>query len=123
MKKYRFPGYPIYLDHAADQIGHPEAVSGARRLVSLAVVANLCAQASEVAEEQVEPILEKALEVREELRMALEAVDLMIQDVRIGRGVDWKLKDSESLKGIENFVDKQVNRSPGRKTKSKKIER
>ena len=44
--RYIFPGFPAFLEAAAKQLGHREAVSPARRISILTAVAKLCAQAS-----------------------------------------------------------------------------
>ena len=86
MPRHHFPGYPPFLDAAAEQIGHPEAARPARRIEALAALANLCAQAAEADEPHVEGILVKAAEFRDQLHAAHRAAELMIADVQAGRG-------------------------------------
>ena len=45
MPRYSFPGYYVFLEEAARQIGHPEASAPARRITPLSALGNLCAQA------------------------------------------------------------------------------
>lgn len=81
MLRDSFPGYPIYLEAAARQIGHPEAEAPARRITALSALANLCAQASMAAPEDAPAILDKASEFRDQLHAAAIAADLMIEEV------------------------------------------
>ena len=53
---------------------------------ALAALANLCAQASQADGAHVEGILAKACEFRDQLHAAHEAADLMLADIRRGRG-------------------------------------
>lgn len=85
MARHHFPGYPAFLDAAAQQIGCPEAARAARGIESLAALANLCAQATEADGGHVEGILAKASEFRDQLHAAYRAAELMIADVRAAR--------------------------------------
>lgn len=77
-----FPGYPLYLESAAQALGHPEAAGPARRVSTLAALANLCAQASIADSTAVPAILAKAEEFRDQLRIAAHAAELMLASVR-----------------------------------------
>ena len=85
MPRHHFPGFPAFLDAAAEQIGRPEAAGPARRIEALAALANLCAQAAEADEAHVEGILVKAAEFRDHLHAAHRAAELMLADVQAGR--------------------------------------
>ena len=86
MPRHHFPGYPAFLDAAAEQVGRPEAAGPARRIGALAALANLCAQAAEADEAHVEGILARAAEFRDQLHVAHRAAELILADVRAGRG-------------------------------------
>lgn len=82
MTRHSFPGFPRYLDRAAESIAHPEASIPARRIAPLAALANLCAQASTADDENVAGILAKAAEFRHQLHVAAIAADLMLEDAQ-----------------------------------------
>lgn len=85
MQRDPFPGYPPYLEAAAAALGCPEAADPARRVSTLAALANLCAQAA-VAEDRAVPIiLAKAEEFRDQLRVAARAAELMLDSIREAR--------------------------------------
>lgn len=85
MARHHFPGFPAFLDAAAEQIGRPEAARPARQVGGLSALANLCAQAAVADASHVDGILEKAAEFRDQLHAAYLAADLMLADVRAGR--------------------------------------
>jgi hypothetical protein len=82
---YVFHGYPAFLESAAAELGRPESAGPARRIASLTALANLCAQAAEGDLANVEGILAKAAEFRDQIATALRAADLMLADVEAGR--------------------------------------
>jgi hypothetical protein len=86
--KHPFPGFPAFLARAAAEIGRPEAADPARRITTLAAVANLCAQAADAELAHVPAILAKATEFCDQLQAAWRAAELMIADLRAGRGLD-----------------------------------
>ena len=84
---YKFPDSPAFLGEAAANLGLPVAAAAARGDVTLAAVANLCAQAAEADTSSVAAILTRAAGFRDRLEIALLAADLMVDAVREGRGV------------------------------------
>jgi hypothetical protein len=80
LARHPFPGYIAFLDDAARQIGRPGAAAPARRIGTLAALANLCAQAAEADEADVPGILARAREFRDQLRAAYLAADMMLTD-------------------------------------------
>ena len=76
-----FPGHPSYVATAAEQLDRPAAAPGAGRLVALTALANLCAQASRAEPAQVDAILSKAIEFRDQLAVAHRAATAMLADV------------------------------------------
>lgn len=87
MARHAFPGFPAFLDAAAEQIGRPEAARPARGTSGLSALANLCAQAALADPPHVAGILAKAEEFRDQLHAAHLAADLMLADVRAAREV------------------------------------
>ncbi len=87
MTKPPFPGFPAFLEMAAVEIGRPEAAAPARRITTLAALANLCGQASQSDDAHVPSILAKAAEFRDQLHAAYRAAELMLADLRDRRGV------------------------------------
>ena len=85
MPSYVFPGYPVFLESAAAELGCPESAGPARRIAVLTALANLCAQAAQGKPAHVEGILAKAVEFRDQLATALRAAELMLLDVEVGR--------------------------------------
>jgi len=85
LSSYVFPGYPVFLEAAANEIGRPESAALARRIAPLAALANLCAQAALGDPAHAEGILAKAAEFRDQLAIALRAAELMLADVEAGR--------------------------------------
>ncbi len=85
MSPYPFPGYPAFLDAAAMQLGHPEAAGPARRIATLAALADLCAQAGGAAPGHVPAILARATAFRDQIHVALRAADLILADVSAAR--------------------------------------
>lgn len=88
MTPYVFPGYPAFLEAAAEELGRPESAGPGRRISAIAELANLCAQASLADPGHVAGILAKAAEFRDQLATALRAAELMIADVEAGRKAD-----------------------------------
>src|SRR3954454_20870174 len=86
MSQYRFPGYSVFLQDAARQIGHPEAEDPARKVTILAALGNLCAQAGLAPPTHVPAILAKAEEFRDQLYAAYRAAELMLEDVHKALG-------------------------------------
>jgi len=84
--RHQFPGFPVFLEAAARQIGHPEAAGPARRIEALSAFANLCAQAARADGAHVKGILAKAREFRDQLHAAHRAADLMLDDLGYERG-------------------------------------
>jgi hypothetical protein len=80
-----FPGFPVFLELAADQIGCPESAGPAGRIAILSALAHLCAQASLADDAHVPGILAKAAEFRDQLRAAALAADLMLAEVAQAR--------------------------------------
>jgi hypothetical protein len=85
LSSYIFPGYPIFLESAAAELGHPESAASASRIVPLTALSNLCAQAAHGDLAHVRGILAKAAEFRDQLAVALRAAELMLADVEAGR--------------------------------------
>lgn len=96
MARIAFPGYTAYLDLAAAEIGHPEAAIPARRVSTLASMANLCAQAVAARPEHVPGILAKAEEFRDQLQAAWRASELMLADVRADRELTCEPRPASS---------------------------
>ena len=86
MSSFIFSGHPAYLELAAAGLGHPGSAAAAGRIVPLTALANLCAQASLVADPDASIILAKAAEFRDQLAVALRAAELMLADVEANRG-------------------------------------
>jgi len=84
LSRYVFPGHPIFLQAAAQELGRPESADPARRVGPLTALANLCAQAAHAEAGHVAGILAKAAEFRDQLATALRAADLMLLDVQAG---------------------------------------
>ena len=82
LKRYSFPGYPIFIQRATREIGCVVAERPIHRTTTLTAMANLCAQATTVDPKNAPAILEKALELRDQLHVALHAADLILQEVR-----------------------------------------
>ena len=85
MPQKPFPGYTAYLRQAATEIGHPDAEAPARRIGPLSALSNLCAQATLADPENVDGILEKAAEFRDQLHAAFRAAELMLEAVSARR--------------------------------------
>jgi hypothetical protein len=81
VSNYTFPGYPSFLEAAAQQIGRPGTEGPARRIATLSDLANLCAQASVADPAHVPAIMAKAGEFRDQLHAAYTAAELMIAEV------------------------------------------
>ncbi len=94
MPKYQFPGFPAFLDAAAEEIGHPEAAGPARREATLAAIATLCGQAADAEDRHVAGILEKAQELSAQLNATFRASELMVAAVRAGRAAAATLAES-----------------------------
>ena len=99
MSSYVFPGYPAFLEAAAAELGRPDSVDPARRIVPLTALANLCAQASRGDRAHLAGILAKAAEFRDQLATALRAAELMIADVEAGRA------STPDASGVEAAVE------------------
>ncbi|CAN5869642.1 hypothetical protein BH23PLA1_BH23PLA1_29550 [soil metagenome] len=116
MSNYQFPGYPRFLEVAAEQIGHTEAVSGARRITALTALANLCAQAAEADEDRIDAILQKANEFRNQLSVAFLASEHMLNDVRRGRQSVPNSKPEEASKDDRTSHSKPCEAAAPRRT-------
>jgi hypothetical protein len=81
MPRYSFPGYYVFLEEAARQIGHPEAGAPAREITPLSALGNRCAQAGVADPAHVPGIMAKAAEFRDQLHAAFKAADLMLSDI------------------------------------------
>ena len=81
MPRYTFPGYPVFLERAAREVGCPEAETPARKISTLSSLANLCAQAADAEPSRVPAILKKAGEFRDQLHAAHRAAELMLSEV------------------------------------------
>ncbi len=86
MARYCFRGFPAFLEVAAEELGRPKVAGAVRRNEALSALANLCAQAAEADEVHVGGILAKAAEFRDQLQVASRAAELMLAEVRVGRG-------------------------------------
>ncbi len=79
MDRYTFPGYPAFLERAAEDLGL--APAGRSAPGPLAAMANLCAQASTAEPAHVPEILAEAAAHRDHLLVAARAAGLMLADV------------------------------------------
>jgi hypothetical protein len=82
-----FPGYPTFLEAAAQELGLPAAADPARRVSTVSALANLCAQAAIAEVGAVAGILAKAEEFCDQLRVAARAGELMLASIRASRGL------------------------------------
>ena len=96
-----FAGYPPYLESAARRIGHPEAALLARHIPALTALAQLCAQATIAPLDHVPDILGKAEEFLHQLRVASEAAEAILADVRRRRGLDVTTPPEPTAPGPE----------------------
>jgi hypothetical protein len=115
LSAYVFPGYPIFLELAAEELGHPESAGPASRIVALTALANLCAQAAHGNPAHVEAILAKAAEFRDQLATALRAAELMLADVEAGRRplpLAETGPETESTKIIDSPLPRGVRKGP-----------
>lgn len=85
MANYRFPGFPAFLEVAAEELDRPDAIGPARRIAPLAALASLCAQAAEADPAHVPAILAEAATFRDQLRVAARAAELILDDLHAGR--------------------------------------
>ena len=95
MARYTFPGFFGFLKDAASQIGHPEAEGPARRMLALAALANLCAQAGQADSADVAGIMTKAEEFRDQLHAAYAAAELMLFEVNTALGLSAQASQPE----------------------------
>lgn len=93
--RYTFPGFFGFLKDAALQIGHPEAEGPARKVLALAALANLCAQAGEADSGNVEGIMAKAEEFRDQLHAAYAAAELILIEVNTALGLPVQASQAE----------------------------
>jgi hypothetical protein len=84
LSDYVFPGFPTFLESAANELNLSRSVGPARRIVALTDLANLCSQASLADRSHVEGILAKAVDFRDQLAIALRAAELMLAEVEAG---------------------------------------
>lgn len=85
MHPYVFPGSPVFVRQAAEELDAPGSVPFAAPNPALIALANLCAQAALADPGRVATILAHAAGFRDQLRTALRAADLMIAHVEEGR--------------------------------------
>ncbi len=114
LSSFVFPGYPAYLEAAANQFGRPESARAAGRLLAVTALANLCAQASRADLAHVGAILAKGVEFRDQLAIALQAADAMLDDVKAARIAP------ENAPGPELLDDDLVEASVGRRVAPRK---
>ena len=81
MDRYTFPGYPAFLERAAEELGLAPATLGRSAPGPLSAMANLCAQASTAEQAHVAEILAAAGAFRDRLRVAARAAELMLAEV------------------------------------------
>ena len=85
MNHYIFPGYPAFLERAAEDLGLAPSGSSPG---PLAAMANLCAQASTAEAAHVAEILAEAASLRDRLLVATRAAGLMLAEVAEARSSD-----------------------------------
>jgi hypothetical protein len=83
--RYTFPGYPAFLERAAEELGLAPMLLGRSSPGPLASMANLCAQASTAEPAHVAAILAEAGAFRDRLRVAARAAELMLAEVEQAR--------------------------------------
>jgi hypothetical protein len=88
-----FPGFPEFLDRAAAVLDVPEARLEARRVPSVAAVANLCAQADRGDTERALQILEQAQGILDQLRVATLGVEMMLAQAFADHGIGRSEKE------------------------------
>jgi hypothetical protein len=76
-----FPGFPAYLGRAAEELGYDPSLAAGAPPAALAAMANLCAQASTSGPGPAAAILGRAAALRDRLRVAARAAELMLDDV------------------------------------------
>jgi hypothetical protein len=85
LDRYTFPGYPAFLERAAEELGLAPSAHGRSSPGPLAAMANLCAQASTAEPAHVAGILAEAGAFRDRLRVAARAAELMLAEVTRAR--------------------------------------
>lgn len=101
MPSYIFPGFPCFVDKAAEELGLSRSAGPAGRIRPLTDLANLCAQAAQGERSHVEAILARASEFRDHLATALRAAELMLADVATGRLSTDVLRSSPEPEGLD----------------------
>ena len=81
MDRYTFPGYPAFLERAAEELGLVPSPARGSSPGPLAAMANLCAQASTAEAAHVDEILAEAATFRDRLLVAARAAGLMLSEV------------------------------------------
>jgi hypothetical protein len=81
-----FPGYPAYLETAADRLECPASAGPAARISLVAALANLCAQATAATPAQLAAIRVPAYALYDQLRVATLAARLMLADLEAETG-------------------------------------
>jgi hypothetical protein len=85
LDRYTFPGYPAFLERAAEELGLAPSPAGGSSPGPLAALANLCAQASTAEAAHVAEILAEAATFRDRLLVAARAAGLMLAEVTQAR--------------------------------------
>jgi hypothetical protein len=85
MGRSAFPGFPAFLERAAELLGFAPARVRGSPPAALATLSNLCAQASTSEPGHVSQILEEAAILRDRLIVAAKAAELMMDDVSLGQ--------------------------------------
>ena len=112
-----FPGYPAYVQAAANQFDRPESARAAGRLLAVTALANLCAQASRADPAHVDAILAKGVEFRDQLAIALQAADAMLDDVKAARIAPEHPPEAEP--SDDDLVEASVSRRVAARTPAK----
>ena len=87
MNRYVFPGFPVFLARAAEQLGVDAIATAAKPPAAIASLANLCAQAATAAEDaHAAAILKEATVHIDRLVVAAKAAQMMLDEVGAARG-------------------------------------
>jgi hypothetical protein len=82
MPRYVFPGLGVFIERAVQREGRGNSAPAARTNPTLSALANLCAQAEAAGPENARSIMLNAMEFRHQLQIALQAADIMIEEVQ-----------------------------------------
>jgi hypothetical protein len=101
--RYRFPGFFEYLAASSARTGLPDAELPARKNPTLSALANLCAQAGCADPAAAAGIVAKAAEFRDQLLVAYEAAELILEETRkaLGLPASTPVEPSEPTSGQE----------------------